>query len=137
MGKLDWLKKHPSKSQYEATRDLYPEHLPVYEKVLGALWEKCDKGINTAFLELVCDDIIAKYNIHQVISEAALKDGPEDAGKKKTLLQDAFMGKFILAVKKNASEEVLDGLYKNLLFFGSDILELRSLRLKVLMIRKF
>merc|ERR1712127_1004363 len=106
--KLEWLKKHPTKSQYEATRDAYPEHLPVYEKVLGALWEKCDKGADVNFLELVCDDIINKFNIHQVISEAGLSDAHEDAGKKKILLQDAYMGKFILEVKKNSSEEVLD-----------------------------
>ena len=124
--KLDWLKKHPTKSQYKETRDAYPEHLPVYEKVLGALWEKCDKGVDVSFLELVCDDIINKFNIHQVISEAGLSDAHEDAGKKKTLLQDAYMGKFILEVKKNSSEEVLDNLYKNLLFFGKDILEMST-----------
>lgn len=131
---IDWIKKYPSLTRYEELRGKHPDHLGLYEKVLGALWEKTDKGVEVDFFEKVCDDIIAKYNIHETIAKSSVKNCSKEASGRKTLLQDAHIGKMVLALlRKDAMETVdeettkqVDGLYRDLLFFNEDALSLST-----------
>ena len=119
-----WLGKYPDLAGYQECKDKHPDHLPVYEKVLSALFSKLDakevkESLDASFLNTVCEDIITKFNIYQVSAEANLKDAAPEVATKKNLLKDAHFGKLLLA-KAGSTDEKVEDIIKNMQLLGSN-----------------
>lgn len=137
---ISWLTKYPTSGGYLDVSQKYPDHLPLYAKILTSLYEKMETkdddkdGVfcDADLLQKVTEDVLAKYDFHQTLAEGQRKSATKAQKEKLSLVKDALVGQLLLHlaggldVTNCKDDENVSGIFQKLIMLEDDLFKLTT-----------